>query len=403
MPVTGPGGPRGITPSTSTQRTEATAPTAETQAPQAPAGWNAQPGSAGTSLGDGFGGTARGNGPTALNVAAPQAAGPNPVEQAVLSNIDRFTTRLQTTLHHDALSLARGQRPLQEGDSLTAEQQDAMQSAAQDFVKGMPIGALAPELAASIQEKLKDAGVEVRDIASTKLGDLGKIGGDIAKDLLKDFKKDSPTAFYSLAAGAAAAAGYVAWTKGSEKLSQLGIKPELKQKFFDDQLQVKLKGDWQAHFKDFKATATVDGKVSLGEYGRLTGSVTANSRTGFENATVGYNLDKPNWNLSASAAFNQGGFERARLEGGYKTDTLSATAYATATASGAETVGGRFSYNPNKDFALSGGVEHNFMTDRTTANAEATWKVRENVDFALSGRADSKGDAYAGVGVRIRF
>ncbi len=292
------------------------------------------------------------------------------------SAIDRYTTRVQGELNHDAMSLARGERPVRNGDALSAAQQEELKKASVDFIKDIPIGALSPQLAALVQQKLKDAGVEVRDVASTKLGDLGSIGGDIAKDLIKDLKQDSPAVFYGLAAGAAAAAGYVAWTKGSEGLGKLGIKPEVKQNFFDNQLSVKLRGDWQAHFKDFKATATVAGNVSLGDAGRLTGSVTANSRTGFENATVGYNIDRPNWNLSATAAFNNKGLE---------------------------TVSGRANYTVNENLRLSAGVDHNFQTNTTSAFGEAAWKVNKDVDFALSARRDANGSSYVGAGLNIRF
>lgn len=300
----------------------------------------------------------------------------NPVQAAMNQAIDRYTTRVQTNLHHDAMSLARGEQPFRAGDSLTAAQQDELKKASVDFVKDIPIGALSPELAAAVQSKLKAANIDVRDIASTKLGDLGDIGGDIAKDLVKDLKSDNPAVFYGLAAGAAAAAGYVAWTNGSAGLSKLGIKPEIKQNFFDGQLSVKLGADWQSHFKDFKATATVAGNVSLGDYGRLTGSVTANSATGIDRATVGYDITRPNWNLSANAAFN---------------------------AQGLESVSGRANYQVNDNLRLSAGIDHNFQTSTTSAYGEAAWKVNNNTDFALSARRNSDGSSYVGAGLNIRF
>jgi hypothetical protein len=114
----------------------------------------------------------------------------------------------------------------------------------------------------------------------------------------------------------------------------------------------------------------------MGSAGRLTGSVTANSATGFDNARVQYDLNRPNLNLSA---------------------------YATANRNGLESVGGNVNYRPTDNLNLSAGVNHNFQTDRTTATAEAAWKVRENVDFALSASHDSAGDSRIGAGVRIRF
>ena len=305
-----------------------------------------------------------------------RATAPNPVRTALEGALKTYTSRVETTLNHDAMSMARGKIPVREGDTLTPAQQTELQNASTDLLKSIPIGALSPELAAGIQQKLKDAGIDTRDVASTKLGDLGNIGGDIAKDLIKDLKQSSPTAYYSLAGGLAAAAGVVAWTGGSAKLGSLGIKPELKQKFFDDKLEVKLRGDWDAHFKNFKATTTVTGKIDMGDAGRLSASVSANTATGFDNARVQYDLNRPNLNLSA---------------------------YATANRQGMQDLGGNVTYRPNDNLTLSGGINHNFQTDRTTATAEAAWKVNKDVDFALSASHDSAGDSRIGAGVRIRF
>lgn len=300
----------------------------------------------------------------------------NPVRTQLEAALSTYTARLETTLGHDAMSMARGRAPVREGDSLTATQQTELQNASTDFLESIPLGALSPELAAGIEGKLKGAGIDTRDLASLKLGDLGKVGGDIAKDLVKDLKQASPTAYYSLAGGLAAAAGVVAWTGGSAKLASLGIKPEVKTKFFDDKLELKLGGDWDAHFKNFKANATVTGRLDLGDAGKLSASVTANSATGFDSARVQYDLNRPNLNLSA---------------------------YATANHSGMESVGGNVVYRPNDNLTLSGRVNHNFQTDHTTATAEAAWKVNKDVDFALSASHDSRGDSRIGAGVRIRF
>lgn len=366
--VSGPSGPRplpGTGSVSSTTPTAPTAPTTPTEAPQS-TGWAAGTGSRGT---------------VNPNVAPPppsaadvQATLPNPVRQAVNANIDRLNARIETALGHDAMSMARGRMPVREGDVLTDAQQTELKNASIDFMKDMPIGALSPEIAGAVQERLSAAGIQVRDINSTKLGDLGNIGGDIAKDLLKDLKQDSPAAYYGLAAGAAVAAGYAAYSGGSQKLQSLGIKPEIKQKFFDDKLEVKLRGDWQSHFKDFK----------------VSGSAT-------------YTQQIDNWKLSGSISADSTGLTGAGLRAQYDTSTLSANAYVNANRNGLENVGGSVVYRPNDNFRLSAGVDHNFQTNRTTANAEAAWKVRDNVDFALSASHDSRGDSRIGAGLRISW
>jgi hypothetical protein len=290
--------------------------------------------------------------------------------------LNTFTNKLEIALHQDAMSMARGQMPTRQGDSLTADQQKQMQDAATEFLKGMPVGALSPEIAAGLQEKLKLSGIDTRDIATTKLGDLGNVGGDVLKSLVGKLKADSPAAFYSLAATAAAAAGAVAWSGGSAKLEKLGIKPEIKQGFFDDKLTVKLKADFGAHFSNLSATATVGTNLDFGDAGKLTGSLTANSRTGFEGGTVGYSLKREDFNLSANANFDRHGLT---------------TANATAT------------WNPNENLSLSGSVSHNFVNNTTSANAEALWHANQNTDFALSASHNSNGSNQVGVGVRIKF
>lgn len=305
-----------------------------------------------------------------------RASLPNPVRAQLEAALNAYTSRIETTLAHDPMSMARGRAPVREGDTLTDAQQTELQNASTDFVKSIPLGALSPEVAAGIQSRLKDAGLDTRDIGGTRLGELGQIGGDIARDLVKDLKQASPTAYYSLAGGLAAAAGVVAWQGGSSKLASLGIRPEVKTKFFDDQLEVKLRGDWDAHFTNFKATGTATGGRDLGDAGRLSASVSANSATGFDNARVQYDFNRPNLNLSA---------------------------YATANGHGMESVGGSMGYRPNDNLTLSAGLNHDFQTDRTTASAEAAWKVNEDVDFALSASHDSQGDSRIGTGVRIRF
>ena len=301
---------------------------------------------------------------------------PNPVRQQLEAALSAFNSRIETTLGHDAMSMARGRTPVRGGDQLTPTQQEELQNASTDFVKSLPIGALSPELASAVQAKLQAAGINTRDIASTKLGDLGSIGGDIAKDLVKDLRANSPATFYGLAAGLAAAAGVVAYTQGSSKLASLGIKPEVKTAFFDNQLEVKLRGDWDAHFTNFRASGSVTGRVELGGGSTVSASVTANSTDGFQNGRIQYDLNRADLNLSA---------------------------YGTVNRNGVETIGGNVNWRANDDLTLSGGVNHNFQTNHTTATAEAAWRVRDNVDFALSASHDSRGDSRVGAGLRIRF
>lgn len=319
--------------------------------------------------------------PPAVSVADMQASMPNPFKQAMQNNVDSFTRRIEVALNQDAMSIARGKTPVREGDELTAAQQDELLKASGDFVKDIPLGAMSPELATQIEAKLRERGLEPKDMQNTRLGDLGKVGGeiarDMARDLVGDLKKNSPTAFYSLAATLAAGIGYAAWSQGSAKLSRLGIKPEVKTSFLHDHLELKVGADWQPHFKDAGATATVTARTDVGQFGKLSASVTANTRTGFDNARV-------------DATYNDG-------------SVLAANAYVTANRNGLQDAGGAVVYKPQPNLTLSGTVNHNFQTNRTTATGEVAYQVRPNVDLALSASHDSSGDSRIGVGVRIGF
>jgi hypothetical protein len=368
MPISGPGGPtgpRGVVPTAPKDSAEEVA-APESTLPTTPAGWTAA-------------GPAK-RPPLNLELVPPPKvdmdALPNPVQAQVRTALDTYQKRIETTLHHDAMSIARGLTPTREGDPLTEAQQKELHDATTDLLKDMPLGLLSPELMEQAQQGLAGAGIKTRDIPSTRLRDAGKIGQDVAKDLVGQLKDASPKTYYGIAAGLAAVAGFEAYQGGSKQLDRLGIKPEVDTKFFDGDMKLKLRGDWNAHFKDFKTTAELEGKVDLGDYGRLTGSVTANSKTGFEKATVGYNLQREDFNLSANI---------------------------TANARGVETVSGSANWHPREDFNLSMGASHNFQTGDSTATAEATWKQSKNVDWALSGHTNFRGESYVGVGVAIKF
>jgi hypothetical protein len=311
--------------------------------------------------------------PTAQELAATR---PDPGRKASQAAVDRFSARVEQTLNHDAMSVARGRTPVREGDPLTAEQQRQLTDASVDLVKQMPLGTLSPQLATGLQAALDAHHLQLKgDLASTRLGDLGQAGGDIAKDLVQNLRQDSPTAFYSLAAGAAAAIGYEAYAGGTPKLARLGIKPEAGTSLFGNHLELKVGAEWGAHFSQLAATGTLKANVAVGG-GTLSGSVTGGTRTGLEGARVQYDRSTEAFNLSG---------------------------HVTANARGLETAGGSASYRPNEDFSLSVAAERNFQTGRTTAQAEAAWKVDRNVDFALSASHDSAGDSRVGVGVRVGF
>ncbi|MBI3182730.1 MAG: hypothetical protein HYZ28_11385 [Myxococcales bacterium] len=306
---------------------------------------------------------------------APPQASPA-VEASIRTALDRYTARLESMFNPDAASLARGATPLREGEELTEAQESQAKKATTDFLRELPLAAFSPEVSGWLRASLAERGVTVRNGEAARLADFGKAGEELVKQLAGRLEESSPTAYYSLAAGLAGAAGYAAWSGGSQRLKSLGIKPEVGQSFFDGQLKVKLGADFGPRFENLRATANVSSSVSLGSAGRLSGTLSADTRDGLSRGRISYGLDRPDFSLSAGTNFNRSGFE---------------------------SVDAQALWRPREDFHLSAGLNHNFQTDRTTATAEASWKVNRDVDFALSASHDSAGESRVGVGLRIRF
>ncbi|MFT3838002.1 MAG: hypothetical protein QM723_13530 [Myxococcaceae bacterium] len=395
--VNGPTGPRGPAPTTGPATTSTTPQTntlPEAPTPQPNRGWGTQAaGATAPKAGSDFGSApARRSGPSLDGGAQPldltyrpqvapavsPGVDPSQYQAQVATALDKFSSSLNDTLHLDpsASDLSKGVKPFQNGDSISADQQNKMQNAAVDLLKSVPIGALAPGVAQQVESSLKDAGLPVDGLAGKSLDQMGDIGGKIAKQLAGQLKDKSPAAYYGLAAGAAAAAGYEAWAGGSDGLKKLGIKPEFSKGFFDDQLKVKVGAAWDPHFQNIRGTATLDTNINLNDNWKLSGSATYDSRSGFAGANAGVT---------------------------YTSDHLTASGNVSVNSSGLQSVGANMTYTPNDQFKLSAGISHDFTTDRTTANAEADWQVRKNVDFALSGSVDSRGESQVGVGMKIRF
>ncbi len=278
---------------------------------------------------------------------------------------------MRTALHHDALSLARGLHPVREGEPLTAAQQDALEDAAKDFFLELPLAALNPAVAEAIAEQLRGADLGGRDPQSLSLKDLGRVGRDLAKAWARELRQEKPAAYYGLMVATYAGVGYA---YGSEGLERLGIKPEFRVKIFGDKLALKVRGQWEDQFRDATFTGALSSRFDLGSGSSVSGEARFDS-SGLTGGTVRYDYGRPDLNLSANADFD---------------------------ARGLNSVGGNVNWRRD-DLSLSAGARYDLREDRLTANAEATWKVRENVDFALSASHDNRGETRIGAGLRIIF
>ncbi len=312
----------------------------------------------------------------------PRAALSPAARKAMSAAIDAYTARLEALVLPSAMTFARG-APEKLSGGLTADQETQFRAATTDFIEHVPLSVFSPEIAARVQKSLEREGVKVPDLQLTQVGQLGSVARRIARDLAKDYlselKRDSPAAYYGLAASAAAAIGYVAWEKGSARLGELGIKPEVHKSFFNSKLEVRVGAEWLAHFEQTKLTATVVGRTPLGKEGRagsLVASVTGNSRTGFENGRLDYAFTRP---------------------------ALSGAAYVTLNSSGVELVGASVTSVPNANLNLTARAEHNLVNGHTTATAEVAWEASKGVEVAASATTDSNHQTRVGVGVKVKF
>ena len=278
---------------------------------------------------------------------------------------------MRTILHHDALSLARGETPVREGEPLTAAQQDALEAAVRDFFLDLPISALNRGVGSSLGAALQGTDLRGRDPNAVTLRELGQAGRDVARAWARDLREERPAAYYGMMVATYAGVGYA---YGSDGLEQLGIKPEFKVKLFGEKLALRVRGQWEDQFRDASFTGALSSRFDLGNGHAVSGEARFDV-TGLSGGNARYDYHRPDLHLSANADFD---------------------------ARGVTGVGGRVTYRRD-NLSLSAGARYELRDDRLTANAEAAWKVRENVDFALSASHDNRGETRIGAGLRIIF
>lgn len=179
--------------------------------------------------------------------------------------VNTFHDRLRTILHHDAMSLAEGHTPVRSGDTLTPGQQGELTDAAKDMLMDMPIGALSPQMTGELRSYLDRQGVSADNLETKTLGDLGDVGGDLAKKWADDLKDSTPAAYYGLLGAAGAAVGAYGYLQGSEALKDLGIKPEVKTSLFGDHIKVRAEAMWERRFRNPNLNADINGTYRLND------------------------------------------------------------------------------------------------------------------------------------------
>lgn len=307
---------------------------------------------------------------------------PSPTDKKLDAVLSTFQSRIEETLHHDAMSMARGQTPWRNGDPISSEQKSALTDATKDFVKDIPLGALAPGVLSDVERQLSARGIHIDNLADKSLSEVGKVAGDIAgnkaKELVNDFKEASPVAFYGLLGGAAVAVGAYGYAKGSGALEKLGIKPELKTGFFNDHVTARVHAAWDPGFKN----ATFGGNVR--------GHLDVTSRV----------------NVSAEANFDANRFVDLRLASTIKLSNVDRFVLDAGMnhRGNVTSMSGRYDMlDTDRGLTLSAGASHDFITKSTSADVSLRYQPNANLDFALSGQSDFKGNTQVGVGLRWRF
>lgn len=254
---------------------------------------------------------------------------------------DRFESRMNSILGHDAMSLANGVTPYQPGMELTDGQRDKMVDAAKDLLKDVPLEHLAPGLIATIR-----GAVGAENLKGSSLNDLGDAGSTMAKNFAENLRNESPAVFYGLAGTAAVAAGALAYTQGSDALKSVGLKPEFKTGLFNNRLEAKVSAEWGPKFSDPGVELDMGTNILLGRSGRLRAGATIDT-DGNSAVRLNGSFNHGNWTGSGEAILESDGDFRAGLRAG--------------------------------------------------------WKPNENTEFAVSGSVDNRGESRVGVGFKINF
>jgi hypothetical protein len=365
--------------------------------------------------------------PTTAGSAAPALTGP---QKAWLGSVNGFQDKVTDILNLNAAGLASGTFPKQGGD-ISEDQRKRLMSATTDLFKDMPVGLLP----ADATQRLQNLGLKVTP--ETKLSELGKAGGDLAKDMADKFKDSNPGAFYGIAAAGAVAVGAYGYTKGSAALEKAGIKPEFDTKVFNDAVTLKAKGSWDARMTNPAVTVGADGTFKINKatvnYGAgITAGGERFNKMGVTSAEARLGVQTDNWGLGGNVSMGTGGslegfgvngnlqgggtraFGQANFNGdaSLKDASLNLSHQFGGGAVGGQATwgqGGRFeslsgavSYSRD-DFSLHGTVERNFITDRTTGSLAAGYRASKDLDIQLRGTLDSQGNSGVGIGATWRF
>jgi hypothetical protein len=303
-----------------------------------------------------------------------------------------------------------GIRPSLDGQaSLTDLQQQQLKDAAETFVKSLPVGVLPERLQQLARTAVKNSSQPDRQVETVRIGDLGNISGDVAKQVLKNLRTDHPTAFYALASAAATGAGLVLYSQGTAGLEKLGVSPQASVSI-NKHISVQAELHFGPHFKDptgaIGATATttvlnaqIQGKVMVDVNGPHRGRTSAELRV--DHAPSGTSAIA---NLHANGGFEARLSNRTALGGSFSGLTLDQSVH---WQQGVDT---RFeatlSGQTSNGWSVAAGANYSVNSNAfgATMSATRTMSLSRKNDLSYGIRAGTDGNHYhIGVGAQLKF
>jgi hypothetical protein len=219
------------------------------------------------------------------------------------------------------------------------------------------------------------------DLSQVRLADLGDVGGDAAKAILKQLKQEHRGSYNTLVGVAAAGALAIGYTRGTDALRDLGIRPELSTTIFDG-ARLRLGLDAGPRFANRALSIGLSGQTQLDNGTVLRGAL----QTRLSGKELGET--RISGSMSTTSGFNAAG--GIRFDGQFKPidSHLSASQRFDRWSVGAEA---RYTF-----------ASGNFTS---TLSAGRTFDIqqRNDLDLQLRGSFDNQGNHFIGVGATFRF
>ena len=367
----------------------------------------------------------RAQGTSALQTMLSTRASPIPADaQAKLdAAFAAFQARVDAAVAPSPSAVAAGGRPVFLTDTIDAARLQELHAALASFVRSVPIGALSPGVARTVEAGLREAGVDPQAARTRSFDELGAFGRALADDVVARLRAKHPAAFVGAVAAGGAGAAKVAHDQGSAGLAKWGLAPQLARALLKDHLALRVRADFAPGFDDVRvaggAAATtkrgpLDARVAVDVDGD--GRIGGDARVGWERGDVA---------ASTTVAQDAAGARTASAQATSRKGPVDATATAaidaqgnTAWSIGATTapaaghaasvalqhdgrVGATYAIARTR-LQLSAQADHDPATNATTLGVTAATTTRGG-ELAATARVDANGKHVVGVGGRFKL